>query len=121
KILGDYSLYVAGFFSESLQRKLVDIDYYVNMGRMAFLSLSDLTKIDTHGYVYRSLGQQFVKWVDVLNCVAEKSSLNSDAGLLRLYEKFLRTGSELALQKLLERGVVAVSQDELKKANQDVE
>src|SRR4051794_18688958 len=29
--IGDVSLFVSGFFSDSLQRKLVDVDYYVSI------------------------------------------------------------------------------------------
>src|SRR5947209_4435560 len=32
KRLGDSSLYISGFFGDSLSRKVVDIDYYVDMG-----------------------------------------------------------------------------------------
>ncbi len=30
--IGDVSLFVSGFFSDSLVRNVVDIDYYINMG-----------------------------------------------------------------------------------------
>ena len=40
KKLGDMSLYISGFFGDSLQRKLVDIDYYVDMGEAAYQSLA---------------------------------------------------------------------------------
>ena len=40
KKLGDTSLYIGGFFSESLNKKLIDVDYYVNMGETAFSNLT---------------------------------------------------------------------------------
>src|SRR3990167_2788887 len=42
KQLGDHSLYISGFFSESLNRKIIDIDYYINMGRIAYLNAAGL-------------------------------------------------------------------------------
>src|SRR5205085_11741055 len=33
KQVGDTSLYVAGYFAESLTRSLVDVDYYVGLGQ----------------------------------------------------------------------------------------
>src|SRR5205823_991616 len=30
--LGDFSLFTSGFFSDSLRRRAVDLDYYVSMG-----------------------------------------------------------------------------------------
>ena len=38
--VGDVSLFLAGFFSDSLARKLVDVDYYVTLGGYAYGHLS---------------------------------------------------------------------------------
>src|SRR5262245_49044022 len=40
KQIGDISLFVSGFFSDSLRRKLVDVDYYVSVGGCAYEALS---------------------------------------------------------------------------------
>ena len=32
KYLGDFSLFISGFFQDSLNRKIIDLDYYVAMG-----------------------------------------------------------------------------------------
>ena len=40
KQVGDTSLYVAGFFAESLTRSLVDVDYYVGIGQSAYAQLA---------------------------------------------------------------------------------
>ncbi len=40
KMTGDLSLFISGFFIESLATKAVDIDYYVYMGESAYGSLS---------------------------------------------------------------------------------
>src|SRR5262249_25898208 len=40
KQVGDTSLYVAGFFAESLNRSLVDVDYYVGIGQTAYSQLA---------------------------------------------------------------------------------
>lgn len=119
RTLGDRALYISGYFSDSLQRKIVDIDYYIQMGESAFDSLSSLSKIDTQKRVYRLLADRFPSWVDTLSLVSQRSFSQSNSGLLRLYEKYLKTGSELAYSQLVERGVVTLSQDQLKKAKQD--
>ena len=38
--LGDFSLFMSGFFPDSLNRRTVDVDYYVSMGEYAYGSLS---------------------------------------------------------------------------------
>ena len=40
KQIGDLSLFVSGFFADSLPRKLVDVDYYVSIGGTAYTALS---------------------------------------------------------------------------------
>jgi len=52
------------------------------------------------------LADNFVRFVDVLSEVSERASLGSNADLLRLYERWLRTGSPRSGQLLAERGVV---------------
>lgn len=105
KQIGDVSLFVSGFFSDSLRRKLVDVDYYVCIGGSAYGALSRQTE-DTFATVFAELAGNFVGFVDVLSEVSERSSCGSNTDLLRLYERWLRTGSPRSGQLLVERGVV---------------
>src|SRR4051794_3437503 len=38
--IGDVSLFISGFFADSLTRKLVDVDYYISIGGCAYNALS---------------------------------------------------------------------------------
>src|SRR5436190_4798173 len=91
KQIGDASLFISGFFADSLRRKLVDVDYYASIGGFAYHTLS-LDERDTLALVFAELGNKFVSFVDVLNEVSERSSCGTNADLLRLYEKWLKTG-----------------------------
>jgi hypothetical protein len=103
--IGDLSLFVSGFFSDSLTRKLVDIDYYISIGGCAYNALSRV-ETDTFSTVFAELGEKFGGFVDVLSEVSERTSCASNADVLRLYEKWQRTGSRRSGQLLVERGVV---------------
>jgi hypothetical protein len=105
KEIGDVSLFVSGFFADSLTRKLVDVDYYISIGGCAYNALSRV-ETDSFAAVFAELGEKFVGFVDVLSEVSERTSCASNADLLRLYEKWLRTGSPRSGQLLVERGVV---------------
>jgi hypothetical protein len=105
KQIGDFSLFIAGFFSESLNRKLVDIDYYAAIGGRAYHALSRV-ETDTFSTVFAELGSKFVDFVDVLSEVSERTSCATNVDLLRLYEKWVKTGSRRSGQLLVERGVV---------------
>jgi hypothetical protein len=105
KNIGDVSLFVSGFFSDSLNRKLVDVDYYVTIGGYAYGALSR-NETDTFSPVFAELAAKFVGFVDVLSEVSERTSCSSNSDVLRLYEKWLKTGSPRSGQLLVERGVV---------------
>jgi hypothetical protein len=105
KQIGDLSLFVSGFFSDSLNRKIVDVDYYVSIGGCAYTALSRY-ETDTFSTVFAELAEKFVGFVDVLSEVSERTSCASNADVLRLYERWLRTGSRRSGQLLIERGVV---------------
>ena len=105
KQIGDSSLFISGFFADSLNRKLVDVDYYVSIGGTAYTALSRY-ETDAFSPVFAELADNFVRFVDVLSEVSERASLGSNADLLRLYERWLRTGSRRSGQLLAEQGVV---------------
>ena len=107
KHIGDMSLFVSGFFSDSPNRKVVDVDYYVSIGGTAYTALSRY-ETDTFSPVFAELADNFVRFVDVLSEVSERASLSSNADLLRLYERWLKTGSRRSGQLLAERGVVPI-------------
>ncbi len=119
KKLGDKSLYISGFFGDSLERKLVDIDYYAGMGGAAYATLADCVREDEAAQVFRIFSQRFVDFVDVLTYISHQSSVHTDQGLLRLYDRYMRTGSELAKEKLIERGVLTLPQDQAKLTRQN--
>ncbi len=111
--LGDVSLFIAGFFSRSFARKLVDVDYHIAMGGGAYSSLADSLQRSASGRciaaIYAELAQKFQKLVDALNEVSEMSCTHSDADILRLYEIWLKTGSARAHGLLTKLGIAPVS------------
>ncbi len=105
KKLGETSLYISGYFGDSLQRKLVDVDYYVNMGGTAYAALSGYVTENPTSRVFKEISEKFVMFVDVLGYISGKVNDGSNRSILRLYEKYLRTGSELARDQILEKGL----------------
>ncbi len=119
KNLADRSLYISGFFGDSLKRKLVDLDYYVEIGGAAYAGLANNAREDMSAAIYRVFAKRFNEFVDVLTYISESSGVQSDESVLRLYERFVRTGSELAKEKLLELGVMPLDVDQAKLGRQD--
>lgn len=111
--IGDVSLFVAGFFADSLAYRPVDLDYYVNMGGNAYGSLSVEIRGTFRGSalagVYRELARKFQLVVDILNEVRDGVGNSSDVDLLRTYEVWLKTGSRRAAELLKQNGVVPMT------------
>ncbi|MCC7416436.1 MAG: hypothetical protein IT176_04780 [Acidobacteria bacterium] len=105
RAIGDLSLFVSGFFSGSFRRRLVDVGYYAAIGGYAYLALSR-DGADALAPVFAELADNFGGFIDVLGEVSERTSCATNADLLRLYEKWLETGSARSGQRLVELGVV---------------
>jgi len=103
--VGDLSLFISGFFADSLTRSLVAVDYYIQLGECAYGSLARRGD-PAFGDVFDELAGKFAACVDVLSEVSERSALASNSDVLRLYEKWLRTRSRRSGDLLVERGIV---------------
>jgi hypothetical protein len=103
--VGDQSLFISGFFGDSLNRSLVDVDYYVQLGECAYGCLARRER-EALGEVFDELAEKFTAFVDVLGEVSERTSLASNRDLMRLYERWLRTGSTRSARLLASKGIV---------------
>ncbi len=118
KSLGDLALYVAGFFREAIERSPVDRDYYVSMGGCAYGDLSSLIGARRHNdqfaTLFAGLAKQFADLVELLNAVADQAreGAQGDRDLVRLYERWLRTGDERLRQQLAAAGLIAGDGDD---------
>lgn len=107
--VGDISLFVAGFLSDSLARRVVDVDYYVQMGGTAYGSLAESVRGTARGRafggVFAELAEKFQGFVDVLAEVRDGARGKDHEDLLRLYELWLKTGSRRAAGLLRRAGI----------------
>jgi hypothetical protein len=115
KRLADSTLYITGFFGDSLQRKLVDIDYYAEMGVSAYGVLAESSREDLTAKVYKEFSVKFQAFSEVLSTISSQARIQDEANIMRLYETYAKTGSDFARERLLERGLIAVPLSDLKK------
>src|SRR5436309_2011161 len=104
--VGDVSLYVAGFFQDSLARKLVDVDYYIGMGGTAYQQVAARAEENTLRTIYLELAEKFSRFVDVLAEISDQTRPRTEKDLLRMYELWVRTRSERAAKALQEAGIL---------------
>ena len=111
RTMGDTALFVSGFFADSLSDKLVDLGYYKTMGGHAYARLSREDAMLGGGVgatVFSELSGRFSEFADVLAEVSEQSRLASNTSVLRLYERWVQTGSRRAAAMLAERGIAPI-------------
>ena len=103
----DTALFVSGFFAESLPGGPADLRYYASLGGRAYAHLGrEHEREDPSGTsVFVELSGRFRQWVDVLSEVSEKTRLTTPLSVVRLYERWLATGSARAAALLAEQGI----------------
>lgn len=108
KQVGDTSLYVAGFFAESLGSKLVDAEFYTAVGSSAYGQLADRlgrSKGGSIAEVYGELSASFPAFIEVLAEVRRRVDF-ATTDVVKLYEQWLRTRDTWVEKKLRAAGVL---------------
>jgi len=112
RMLGDGVLYGCGFFGDHFEARGVDTKYLLGLGTRAYLSASFLLRHganDGANDLFAELAAKFGGFVDVVAEVADATiamGTEDSRGLLRVYERWLKTGSERLATALTSRGVM---------------
>ena len=110
KHLGDVALYKSGFFADRIERQGLDLEYYINMGGMAYQNVSVLSSQRNTGGLFKSLYADLsTHFADLVRVITEfflRSQLTSPAGIMKLYKRWERTGSDQAARLLTNAGVI---------------
>lgn len=109
KQLGDVSLFTSGFFSDSFNRKIIDVDYYAMMGAASYGHLAAVrrTGVDEPSItaLFEELAAKFKLFMAVLSEVSERCRLTTSRDVLRVYERWLKTKSSQAERILRSIGI----------------
>jgi hypothetical protein len=122
RVLGDGVLYIAGFFADHIENRGVDVGYVSNVGATAYRSAATMLRrtataesLEGGGArgedenVFGELSRKFNCFVEVLTTVSETTlaqQARGERGVLKLYERWLRSGSETLASELGARGIV---------------
>ena len=109
RAIGDSALIIAGIWWQSLARKLVNIDFYIELGRISYQREAEKQKNLTE--LFEELSENFDKSVNILmeatRCISEANMTNRD--LLRIYEVWLETHNAFLEEKLQSYGINPVN------------
>jgi hypothetical protein len=114
--LGDRVLYTSGFFRTHLEQRGVEVDYVERVGARAYDAASAMLKsahlgCDNPGSldVLHELAEHFKEFAILLNEVADvllARSAQTPGSLVRVYERWLKSGSGALADALAKRGLV---------------
>lgn len=109
KSLGDGTLYVSGFFGDHLEARGVNDGFVASIGGFAYRTAAAMLRSGGGAVIdiYGELAEGFRTFVEILAEVAERTSFSprTNAGALRLYEKWLRTGNDRLARELVAQGL----------------
>ncbi len=103
--LGDICLMISGYFAESIRRKVVDLGFYFGMGGIAYYNLSTMVQESEPKGTFDELSTKFESFSNVLGEMSERSGLQSNKDVLRLYERWITTGSDRLRDLLNDKGI----------------
>jgi hypothetical protein len=110
RVIGDGVLYGCGFFGDHFEARGVDPRYLHGLGTRAYGAASSMLRVGQEGPdLFGELADRFDVFVQVVAEVADATiamGTESSRGLLKMYERWLKTGSERLASALTSRGVV---------------
>ena len=115
RAVGDRSLFTAGFFGDHLWKRGLSESYYQQVGCEAYATLSGRLAGcgDARGWpeLFGELSSSFANLVDLLGEVGDRTRAEDTGDLLRIYSRYLETGSRRERRRLLRRGVAPIEAD----------
>lgn len=114
RTLGDGVLYTAGFFRDHIETRGVSVGYVVGVGTTAYESAGAMLRHpENEGAtdIFAELARKFPRFVEVLAEVSEMAlaeQARGERGLVKLYERWLRTGSARLAAELGARGIAPI-------------
>jgi len=116
RTLGDGVLYSSGFFADHFEARGVDTKYVMSIGRTAYENAGSLLRngnekpeeggVDIFGELSKDFGAFVAVVAEVANATLAKGVATS-RGVLKLYERWLKTRNERLGEALASQGFVA--------------
>lgn len=104
KYLGDYSLMISGFFTESVNKKL-GVNYYIDMGSLAYWQASM-----HYSHPYIDLSNDYIKCCRLLNDITIQNF--NEKEMLSLYSSWDYNKNRFTYEKLIKLGLIIKGTEE---------
>jgi len=111
RTIGDGVLYGCGFFGDHFEARGIDPKYLHGLGTRAYDAAGSIFQQKRESNLFSELALNFEAFARVLADVADVTiamGSESSRGILRLYERWLKTGSDRLASVLASRGVMPI-------------
>lgn len=116
RALGDHSLYALGFFGGHMEQRGIDRGYVSSVGATAYANAAAMLRVKSRAErlaagpdVLSEMAAKFDRFAEVLRDVADGTlacGARDERSVVKLYERWLRTGSSRLAEELGARGIV---------------
>lgn len=116
RALGDHSLYALGFFGGHIEQRGIDRGYVSSVGATAYAGAASMLRLKSRAErlaagpdVLSEMAAKFDRFAAVLRDVAEGTlacGARDERSVVKLYERWLKTGSSRLAEELGARGIV---------------
>jgi hypothetical protein len=112
KIVGDLSLVFSGLFPEFLTRRMVDIDYFMSLGRKSYSLLSDTysqyrTKRELF-ILYSQLVAEFFYLTEIMTEISDDMNFLDRSNIENINARWRKTGVAKYLEILSQNEIVPI-------------
>lgn len=105
KKLAETTLYVSGFFAASLNKKLINQSYYIQVGAMVYANLSNVVEPKPKSNLYSHVANHFLNYADLLTEVSQKANIQKSNDVLEMFGRYMDSGSAWAEKLLIQNGI----------------
>jgi hypothetical protein len=118
KDIADTSLFLSGIFLDHVESGLAATDYVFEIGSTAYLRLGHGERrhplVAPFAETFKDLGRRFEQFVRVLAVMSDSELFSSNARVLGLYERWLRSGTARDAHRLVALGVIPGKSEPMK-------
>lgn len=113
KALGDLCLLFGGLYPEYMTKKLVDIDYFINIGKHSYNLISDTYKNNTSKYdlymLYSKLTEEYLKLINILTEISDELSFLDRDNLYKSFKRWEKTGIKKYSEVIKSNNIIPIN------------
>jgi hypothetical protein len=113
KVLGDLCLLFGGLYPEYMTKRLVDIDYFINIGKNSYNLISDTYRNYSSKYelymLYNKLTEEFLKLINILTEISDELNFLDRDNLYKTFKRWEKTGIKKYSEVLKNNNIIPIN------------